>query len=101
LADALGWPNYSRTDLYKPYVSIKFGTYYLARQRSGLDGDLYAALAAYNGGTRQRRPMEGHLRRRPGFVLRDGLFSETRLYIRRITEYYEVYRDSMESNSRI
>ena len=33
IATALRWPDYSRTDLYKPYISIKFGVYYLARQR--------------------------------------------------------------------
>ena len=92
IADALGWPNYSRTDLYKPYVSIKFGTYYLARQRSGLDGDLYAALAAYNGGPGNAVRWKATSGDDPDLFYETVSFSETRLYIRRITEYYEVYK---------
>jgi soluble lytic murein transglycosylase len=92
IANALGWPNYSRTDLYKPYVSIKFGTYYLARQRDGLDGDLYAALAAYNGGPGNAARWKAASGGDPDLFYETVSFSETRLYLRRIAEYYEVYK---------
>jgi soluble lytic murein transglycosylase len=92
IAGALGWPNYSRTDLYRPYVSIKFGTYYLARQRDGLDGDLYAALAAYNGGPGNAIRWKATSGGDPDLFYETVSFSETRLYLRRITEYYEVYK---------
>ncbi len=31
-------------------VNVTFGVDYMARQRQAFDGDLYPALAAYNGG---------------------------------------------------
>jgi len=92
IASALGWPNYSRTDLYKPYISIKFGTYYLARQRDGLDGDLYAALAAYNGGPGNAVRWKSASGGDPDLFYETVSYSETRLYIRRISEYYAVYK---------
>ncbi|HET7143661.1 MAG TPA: tetratricopeptide repeat protein, partial [Anaerolineales bacterium] len=47
----LGWPpNYDDNDLYRPDVSIAFGTHYISKNLDLLNGDLYAALAAYNGG---------------------------------------------------
>ena len=92
IASALGWPDYSRTDLYKPYVSIKFGTYYLARQRDGLDGDLYAALAAYNGGPGNAVRWKSASGGDPDLFYETVSYNETRLYIRRIVEYYEMYK---------
>jgi soluble lytic murein transglycosylase len=92
IATALRWPDYSRTDLYKPYISIKFGVYYLARQRDGLDDDLYAALAAYNGGPGNSAHWKAESGDDPDLFYETVSFSETRLYIRRISEYYEVYK---------
>jgi soluble lytic murein transglycosylase len=92
IATVLQWPGYSRADLYKPYVSIKFGIYYLARQRDGLDGDLYAALAAYNGGPGNAVHWKAESGDDPDLFYETVSFSETQLYIRRISEYYEVYK---------
>jgi soluble lytic murein transglycosylase len=92
IATALNWPDYTRTDLYKPYVSIKFGTYYLARQRTALDGDLYAALAAYNGGPGNSARWKAASGDDPDVFYETISLGETRLYIRRISEYYEVYQ---------
>jgi soluble lytic murein transglycosylase len=92
IATALNWPDYSRTDLYKPYISIKFGTYYLARQRDTLDGDLYAALAAYNGGPSNSARWKAASSGDPDVFYEAISLGETQLYIRRISEYYEVYK---------
>ena len=92
IANALRWPNYLRTDLYKPYISIKFGVYYLARQRDGFEGDLYAALAAYNGGPGNSARWKAASRGDPDLFYETVSYSETRLYIRRITEFYEMYQ---------
>jgi soluble lytic murein transglycosylase len=46
-----GWPpDFTEDDLHRPIVSIRLGVRYLADQRDFFDGDLYAALAAYNAG---------------------------------------------------
>ena len=51
LSEREGWPpGYSSDDLYRPIVSVRLGSRYLADQRDLFDGDLYAALSAYNAG---------------------------------------------------
>ena len=92
IATALKWPDYSQSDLYKPYISVKFGVYYLARQRDGLDGDSYAGLAAYNGGPGNSARWKAASGDDPDSFYETITFSETRLYIRRISEYYFVYK---------
>jgi len=92
IAAALDWPNYSRTDLYKPYISVKFGAYYFARQRDGLDDDLYAALAAYNGGPGNAARWQAASGGDPDLFYETVSFGETQLYIRRISENYEMYK---------
>lgn len=50
VADRLGYPNYSNALIYKPYINIKFGAYYLDWVRDYLDGNLVSALVGYNAG---------------------------------------------------
>jgi soluble lytic murein transglycosylase len=46
-----GWPpDFTSEDLHRPIVSVRLGVRYLADQLDLFDGDLYAALAAYNAG---------------------------------------------------
>ncbi|MGC9469208.1 MAG: transglycosylase SLT domain-containing protein [Anaerolineae bacterium] len=93
IAESLGWPaDYRTRDLYRPMVSVKFGIWYLVEQLGLADGNLFVAMAAYNGG--------------PGNALRwwDAAngdtdlfvelidFTETRKYIRLIREHYAHYR---------
>ncbi|MCP4362057.1 MAG: transglycosylase SLT domain-containing protein [Chloroflexi bacterium] len=92
IAQRLNWPNYENKDLYKPYVGLNFGAYYLSQQLNAFDGNVHAALSAYNAG--------------PGNAARwyetagadlDSYhetvdFAETRLYIERIYEGYDFYR---------
>jgi len=101
---ALDWPpDYSERDLTRPMVSLRFGTYYLARQRDALKGDLYATLAAYNGGP----GMALRWRDRSGgdpdvFFLTvplDGVgYQETQLYLRTVTTNYAIYHRLYEGD---
>ena len=71
---------------------MAFGTYYLAKNRDLLNGDLYAALAAYNGGlgnSLQWKELSGD---DPDLFLETVRFEETRNYIRNIYEIYVIYR---------
>lgn len=89
----LGWPiTYKEGDLYRPHVSVAYGSYYLASNRKLLGGDLYAALAAYNGGPGNAlawRELSGD---DPDLFLESVRFQETRDYIRNIYEIYVIYR---------
>ena len=50
VATRLNYPNYSNDLVYRPYVNIKFGAYYLDWIRDFLDDNLFSALAGYNAG---------------------------------------------------
>ena len=89
----LGWPpDYSDNDLYRPLVSITFGVNYLDKQRKTFDGDLYAALAAYNGGPGNAIEWKKLAQEDIDLFLEVIRFSETRNYIRGIYEIFSIYR---------
>jgi soluble lytic murein transglycosylase len=92
IATALKWADYSQSDLYKPYINVKFGVYYLARQREGFEGDLYAALAAYNGGPGNAARWKAASGGDPDLFYETISLWETQLYIRRVSEYYVIYQ---------
>ena len=93
IALQLRWKDYQAEHLYRPYLNVKFGAWYLARQLRDFDNSVFAALAAYNGG--------------PGNAARwlelvedgdDDLFvesisiTETRRYVEKVYEHYAMYR---------
>jgi len=93
IASELGWPiPYDEDDLYRPDVSIRFGTHYLASNRRALEGDLYSALAAYNSGPGNAVIWKGLAGDDPDLFLEVVRFEETRTYIRSIYEIYVIYK---------
>jgi soluble lytic murein transglycosylase len=93
IAAELNWPpEYSDEDLYRPLVSITLGSEYLAHWRDHLDGDLYAALAAYNGGPGNATEWQKLANGDPDVFLEVVRFEETRNYIRGVYEIFDLYR---------
>ncbi len=89
----LGWPpGYETADLYRPYISLRFGTHYLAKQRDQFDGRLDVALAAYNGGPFNAQRWLESAGDDPDLFRELVTFSETRTYIQRIKEHLAVYQ---------
>lgn len=92
IAGRLGWDGYSRELLYLPYISIKFGTYYLWSTLQMVDGNIAAALSGYNAGPgNARRWLQQANGDDDRFFLAITL-SEPRLYVQRILAYYATYR---------
>lgn len=88
----LSWPDgYTERDLIRPFVSVRFGTYYLAKQLRFLDGDYYAALAAYNGGPGNSRVWKSRSGGDPDVFFMTISFDETQRYIRAIAANYAIY----------
>jgi len=93
IAGELGRENFNDSDLYRPYVAVSFGAFYLDEQLRIFDGNKAAALAAYNAG--------------PGYTLDwynlsggdiDAFvatitFDETKRYVQRIYSHYTIYRE--------
>jgi soluble lytic murein transglycosylase len=89
----VGWPiNFDPSDLYRPNVSVEYGAHYLANNRRLLDGDLYATLAAYNGGPGNALAWKELSQGDPDLFLETVRAQESRDYIRRIYEIYVIYR---------
>jgi soluble lytic murein transglycosylase len=99
IARNLGMDDFVLDDLYRPFVSIEFGAYYLAVQMNRFDNHILMALAAYNGG--------------PGNTLRwieaggDDLdlfvevitATQSRIYLQRVYEQYITYETLYRSSS--
>jgi soluble lytic murein transglycosylase len=93
LAVRMGWPlSFDPEMLYRPNVSMKLGSYYLANNRVYLNGDLYGALAAYNAGPGNALAWQELSGNDPDLYLEVVRPTETRDYIRGIYEIYNIYR---------
>jgi len=93
IASSMNWPSgYTDSDLYRPVISIPMGARYLARQRDYFDGDLFAALAAYNGGPGNTILWSEMAKGDPDLLMEVIRADETRKYIRQIYEFFNLYR---------
>lgn len=94
IANELNWPlRFDPDDLYRPIVSVRFGSYYLDKNRDLMDGSLYASLAAYNAGPGNALVWLKLAGDDPDLLLEIIRFQETRDYIRYIYEIFSVYRN--------
>jgi soluble lytic murein transglycosylase len=88
-----GWPSdYTEDDLYRPHVSIAFGTDHLDELRTQFNGDLYATLAGYNAGPGNSSIWKELAGGDQDLFLEIIRFEETQNYIRGIYEIYSIYR---------
>ena len=91
IAQKLNWPDYQPSDIYKPYINVNFGVYYLRQQLDIFDSNAYAALAAYNAGTAASNEWYKISNGDPDLFLQAISYDETQTYVRRIYEQYETY----------
>ncbi len=92
IADELGEENFRNADLKRPNVSLRFGAHYLGAQIDLLEGDIPAALAAYNGGPGNAfRWQEAAGASDPDVFLETIDYEETRAYVELVLENYAVY----------
>jgi len=91
IAQKVNWPNYQNADIYKPYINVPFGVYYVREQLDTFDGNTYAALAAYNAGPGASSEWFKISNGDPDLFLQAIDFDQTQMYVRRIFEQYEVY----------
>ncbi|WP_420631830.1 tetratricopeptide repeat protein [Candidatus Leptofilum sp.] len=91
IANLLNWPNFVNDDLYKPYVGLNFGAFYLSQQLNSFDGHAHAALAAYNGGPGNAARWYDQAGDDLDLFVETVNFPETRLYIERIFVGFVIY----------
>jgi soluble lytic murein transglycosylase len=92
IVSRIGWPiKYTQSDLLRPDVNLTLGQDYLADQRDNLGGDLYAALAAYNGGPGNAAAWQSLAKGDPDLFVEVVRFDETRQYLMGIYEVFSIY----------
>jgi soluble lytic murein transglycosylase len=93
IAYRTGWPpDYTDADLYRPVISLTLGLDYLADQRAYFAGDIFAALAAYNGGPGNAANWLALSNGDPDLFVEVIRFDETRNYVMGIYEVFSIYR---------
>lgn len=92
IAQELGVNDFQTADLLRPNLNIRFGAHYLAAQLRLFEGDLSAALAAYNGGPGNALRWWEQAPEDPDLFLEAIDFSETNLYVQLVLENYALYR---------
>jgi soluble lytic murein transglycosylase len=93
MADLLGMTGYSQGDLYRPVINVQLGSVYLAQQRDWFDGDVFAALAAYNGGPPAASAWWNLAGGDDDLFVEIIQYGETRDYLRFVYEQFVIYRD--------
>ena len=93
IATREGWPpGYTADDLYRPIVSVRLGARYMADQRDLFNGDLYAALAAYNAGPGNSSVWKELSQEDPDLFLEIIRLQQPRDYIRSIAWAFSEYQ---------
>ncbi|MDW8316441.1 MAG: tetratricopeptide repeat protein [Anaerolineae bacterium] len=93
IANAIGWRDFRPTDIYKPYVNIKFGVYYLWAALQMFDGNVYPALVGYNAGPGNARYwLEQADTDDNDLYVEEITVAEPKLYVRRVLAHYAQYR---------
>ena len=92
IAEQLNWPNYQNTDLFRPYVGIEFGAYFLAENIQRFDGNVQAALAGYNAGPGRAQSWLDLSGGDPDQFMTAITIDSTRTYVQRIYGFYNIYR---------
>lgn len=93
IANAMAWPDFQPSDIYKPYLNIKFGVYYLWAALDMFDGNSYPALVGYNAGPGNARHwLEQAATEDDDLYVEEISLSEPKLYVRRVLAHYDIYR---------
>lgn len=92
IAGQIDEPDFTYADLFRPTVSLRFGSHYLGSQLDLFEGDVPAALAAYNGGPGNSLRWTESAGADPDAFLEVIGLSETRAYVELVLEHYAHYR---------
>ena len=93
IVNLYGWPvNYSSEDLLLAQVGITLGARYFKQQINYLNGDIFAALAAYNGGPGNAYEWKNLSNGDADLFLEIIRYDETQTYLKQIIEFLNIYK---------
>lgn len=91
-AERLGTADYRLSEMDRPVMGIRYGVALLDAQLEQLDGNVLAALAAYEAGMQQARTWLELSGGDADLYMTTITQEPTRAYIQRIYSYYNIYR---------
>jgi soluble lytic murein transglycosylase len=86
-----GGTSFELEDLSDPDINIRYGTFYLAHLLDIYDGDVVAALAAYNAG-----PGNAERWGASEMTIDDITYPETKAYVQKVLEKQREYRHTYD-----
>jgi soluble lytic murein transglycosylase len=92
IALRLRWDDFSPTHLTQPYLNVRFGTWYLAQALNVFQGDIFAALAAYNAGISAPSRWLNVAHGDPDLFMETIDYSQTLHYVQLIYQHHALYR---------
>ncbi len=93
IAQRLGVSDFHTDDLYRPSVSVRFGTFYIGQQILAMEGSIHGGLAAYNGGPGNAQRWAGGSRvEDPDLFVEAIDYPETKNYVKLVYGYYKAYQ---------
>lgn len=92
IASELNLTNFQNTQLARPYIGAEFGAFYLAEQMNLFDGNVTAALSAYNAGPGRGLNWLELSGGDHDLFLTTIDINSTRGYVQRIYGFYNIYR---------
>jgi soluble lytic murein transglycosylase len=93
IAQNLGMADFQLDDLYRPQVSVRFGSYYISERIADMGGSVQGGLAAYNGGLGNAiRWADGYEVSDPDLFTESIDFPETQGYVKRVYGFYGAYQ---------
>jgi len=92
IAAELGITDFEDDQLFRPVVSVTFGSHYLGNQLATFDGNLYYALAAYNAGPGSAASWQTAAGDDVDLFVEEIEYSQANLYVRLVMENLAVYR---------
>jgi soluble lytic murein transglycosylase len=92
IAGRLGRDDFALRDLFKPAVSVEFGTWFLSQVLGEFKGRLFPALAAYDAGGGNVARWIQRFGDDPDVLVEQIPFNETQMYLRLVYENYWHYQ---------
>lgn len=84
-------------NLFDPATNIHLGCQYISYLSGRFDNDMTLVLAAYNGGEGNvRKWLNNSLYSSDGKTLKNIPYKETANYVKRVSTYYELYKDTYQ-----
>ena len=93
IAEQLDWRDYQHSDLFRPYVGVAFGAYYIDEQLELFDQNAMVALAAYNAGPGRAYDWNALSGGDPDLFMTMITIDSTRHYVQFIYRNYNIYRE--------